>query len=372
VIGMDNDTTAFRKAPHDERFLPDVIFAEMLYGCRPVYSKFRCLAMPELRTSALLGWGETVVFRENGSFDELVLDLGERTWAHVNVLEDRIDLRIGGESHSEVIRQCDFIVDQFGRYVPDEGPPETGTHAKVSFWTYDGNAHAYDRWLAVSPLEEVLGNYSERSVIALRHLCEDFKPTDSGLILWHGEPGTGKSRAVEVVADAWRNWCDVHFITDPERFLSSGSAYLFEVMHSGSEQQLWDDRPTRDAEDDRWRLIVLEDSGELLSVDAANVTGQGLARLLNLTDGAMGKSMRTIVLITTNEPVKKIHPALQRPGRCLQLHEFDRLSVDESTAWLIAHDLDPCASEPMTLAELYSLLSGGPQTAPVLHLGFGG
>ena len=65
-----------------------------------------------------------------------------------------------------------------------------------------------------------------------------------------------------------------------------------------------------------WKLVVLEDSGELLSIDAHERTGQALSRLLNVTDGVLGQGTKAIVLVTTNEPLRKLHPAIRRAGRC--------------------------------------------------------
>ena len=68
--------------------------------------------------------------------------------------------------------------------------------------------------------------------------------------------------------------------------------------------------------------IILEDTGELLHVDAKRDVGQALARLLNTTDGILGLGTPTMVLITTNEEIAKINPALTRPGRCAAAIEF--------------------------------------------------
>ncbi len=52
---------------------------------------------------------------------------------------------------------------------------------------------------------------------------------------------------------------------------------------------------------ERWRMLVLEDTGELLSIDAKERAGRGLSRLLNAVDGLLGQGSRVLLLITTNE-----------------------------------------------------------------------
>src|SRR4051794_32320182 len=41
-----------------------------------------------------------------------------------------------------------------------------------------------------------------------------------------------------------------------------------------------------------------------------------------------------LVLVTTNEHLTRLHPAVSRPGRCWLDVEFELLSVDDANAWL--------------------------------------
>jgi hypothetical protein len=91
----------------------------------------------------------------------------------------------------------------------------------------------------------------------------------------------------------------------------------------------WDDEDEDD--EDRWRLLILEDAGELIAV-----TGQALSRLLNVAHGLLGQGTRTLLLITSNEPVKPLHPAARRPGRCLVDIEFTPALDRRANAWLAA------------------------------------
>ena len=65
------------------------------------------------------------------------------------------------------------------------------------------------------------------------------------------------------------------------------------------------------------------------------------------------------MLITTNEPVKRLHPAARRSGRCLADIEFTALSAEEANAWLAAHGRSRRVSAPTTLAELFGTASDG-------------
>ncbi len=83
------------------------------------------------------------------------------------------------------------------------------------------------------------------------------------------------------------------------------------------------------------------------------------SRLLNLTDGLMGQGHDVIVLITTNEPLSAMHPAVVRPGRCLSEMEFGPLSVEAANRWLGAHGSGVTVAKPTSLAELYAAIGDG-------------
>ena len=86
-------------------------------------------------------------------------------------------------------------------------------------------------------------------------------------------------------------------------------------------------------------LVVLEDAGEPMSTTARAAPGYGLSRGLTLTDGPLGQGLELPLLITTNEPLGTLHPAVTRPGRCLAEVEFGPLSAEECNRWLTSATL---------------------------------
>ncbi|MCI0635376.1 MAG: ATPase, partial [Actinobacteria bacterium] len=163
----------------------------------------------------------------------------------------------------------------------------------------------------------------------------------------------------------WREWCCVHYITDPDAFLAD-SNYLLRVLLG--EDEGGSDEAGRGAE--TWRLLVLEDTGELFAADARERVGQGVSRLLNVVDGLIGQGLRILVLLTTNEDVGRLHSALSRPGRCVFRHEFGRLSVEEARAWLARRGIDTAVERPRTLAEVFALAEGRVSEVDERAIGF--
>jgi hypothetical protein len=216
---------------------------------------------------------------------------------------------------------------------------------EVDFWYGDRNGPRFvSRRLDAPTWPEISAHYAAPARDAVNALVAGTPREDGGrLILWHGPPGTGKTTAIRSLARSWSGWCRTLFVVDPERFLGEAS-YLMSVLLGA------DDHDDDDEERPTWRLIVIEDADELLRADAKKETGQSLSRLLNLADGFIGRGLRTLVMITTNEPLGRLHPAVVRPGRCLAEVEFPALSPAEAAALIgdghAVHD-------DVTLAEVF-------------------
>lgn len=154
----------------------------------------------------------------------------------------------------------------------------------------------------------------------------------------------------------------MHYVVDPEVFFGTRAGYMLEVV-------LDEDDDDDEGGDGRWRLLVLEDTGELLAADAKQQTGQGLSRLLNLVDGMFGQGLRVLVLVTTNEPLRRLHPAVSRPGRCAARIEFAPFAGEESAHWLAGRGLGGDEVTEITLADLFARAAGA-TPEPVRRVGF--
>lgn len=245
-----------------------------------------------------------------------------------------------------------------GMLATEPPPPD---RVSVAFWMQGScGGEVRHREIESPEFAAIAQNYPSPVRAALQALAATRTPEGGRLILLRGAPGTGKSHALRALARAWSPWCSAHFIMDPEELFGRGGAYMLDVL-------TWDG----DDGEDRWRLVILEDAGELIAADARAVAGQALSRLLNVADGLLGQGTRTLVLITTNEPLKRLHPAIHRPGRCLADIEFTPFTVAEANAWLAAQGQGRRVTAPMPLAELYAYEEHAPATPDTAQAGFG-
>jgi len=300
-----------------------------------------------------------------------------------------ISLQVGHASVSvaaDTEERAGELIEELRRQLPTPDPSGR-QEVTVTFWTYGphGPQPAW-RTITVPQWSEIDRNYAGEARSELERLMRELRPASGGqLVLWHGESGTGKTFALRALAWEWRDWCDVHYVVDPDSFFGQHADYLMHVLLQTENEGGWTSyvgggalgfsmRSSElvvgegdEAEEERrprdWRLLVLEDTGELLQPDAKAIIGQGLARFLNLVDGLIGQGLRVLVLVTTNEEIRKLHPAVARPGRCAANVSFTRLSAEESDSWLGERGVAP-AGKAQTVAELYSRLAGGDGAAP--------
>ncbi len=302
---------------------------------------------------------EVVLAEQDGALFNISLYSG---WIHVQVAADDLE------------RVAATLARLKERFPPPD--PSSSHKVNVQFWTYGqhGPISSY-RQVSVPEWPDLEPNYAEPTRGGLDGLMRNFTPAHGGqLILWHGEAGTGKTFALRALAWEWRDWCEFQYIVDPDSFFGEHADYLMSVLTQPGYAEMADPRVMHHmhmsggyvgaAEEDgdggskAWRLLVLEDTGELLRPDAKSIIGQGLSRFLNVVDGLIGQGLRILVLVTTNEPIKTLHPAVARPGRCAADIEFERLSTDEANAWLEHAGTAERVERPSLLADLYALGAG--------------
>jgi len=251
---------------------------------------------------------------------------------------------------------------KFGMSVVSEAAtPEDAEHPTVPIivWSSGEYGANHSRVTIDAPFwTDIQPNYTSATQGALAAIMEGATPEtiSGGVGVWYGNPGTGKTTALRALCREWSGRASIEIVMDPGEFFTGESDTLRELLLHRDEQS--GQSRGQGQKDDKLRLLVFEDAGEFVAADARAEVGRGLSRLLNVTDGLIGDGLHLAVLITTNEPIKKLHPAIRRPGRCWSKVEFKPLSAEEANAWYRHKDSELTVNSATTIAEAYSGLRG--------------
>ena len=180
-------------------------------------------------------------------------------------------------------------------------------------------------------------NYGEDFVKISESLIDSLNNEKSGLYLFHGSPGTGKSSYIKYLCSGVVNRKIVYI---PVGLI--GSLTSPDMM-----PLLMDNKDL---------ILVIEDAEKaLVSRDEAGRSDL-VSTILNLTDGFLGSALNITVVATFNTAKEKIDDALLRKGRLKHCYEFVKLTKKQ--AQRLAESLNLPATDittDMTLADVYYL-----------------
>ena len=151
------------------------------------------------------------------------------------------------------------------------------------------------------------------------------------LTLLHGIPGTGKTTILKKL---------INDIDDPRK------VYYMDcnMMTSFSDGSFFDFALTNLSK----KIVILEDCESILRTRNKG-TNKIMSTILNMTDGFISSYLKIHFIFTFNCPLNEIDKALLRKGRLNYRYDFRELKLDKCKL------INPLATKPMTLAELYNM-----------------
>jgi len=181
------------------------------------------------------------------------------------------------------------------------------------------------------------------------HYNDDFRPISehieefidskkSGLVILHGEQGTGKTTYIRHLI----NTHDCSFVYLPMDMASqlTKPEFVSFIKESLSNS-----------------IIILEDCEQLLEDRGQSLSNlnSGLSNILNMADGLLGDALNLRFICTFNSDVRNIDKALLRKGRLIEKYEFKKLTAEKTAALQTElYGQADATVKPMTLAEIFN------------------
>ncbi len=258
---------------------------------------------------------------------------------HLRSRNNRLYIQVLGHDERMTIELANKLVAHY--FAPTHKGPD---RVDYGLWinTEFGSDH---ETMVPRPWRDNIQNYSRDVQTQLGKLMATTSLPEHGgrVVLFHGQPGTGKTWALRSLMTEWQEWARFEFILDVERFFND-VAYASNLLKSSSSRQ---------------RILVLEDADAYVA--RSTHRHAGMARLLNLADGILSESQKSAFFFTTNATPDELDAALTRPGRCLAAIKFGPLSVDEANKQFDGTSYR--TTSPMTIAEIFAQRGVAPRIA---------
>ena len=161
------------------------------------------------------------------------------------------------------------------------------------------------------------------------------QPKSKGLVLLHGEPGTGKTTYIKHLSSLVKK--DM-LILPPymTNYLTSPEIIPFLL-------------------DNKESVLIIEDAERILQSREAGGDTNSVSNILNLTDGLLADCMHIQVIATFNASKHLLDKALLRKGRLMVDYAFGKLAPAKSNALLAQLGMEFRTDQPMTLADIFNL-----------------
>lgn len=187
-------------------------------------------------------------------------------------------------------------------------------------------------------------------------LLKRLETDTKGLVLLHGDPGTGKTHYIRVLL----------------RELAALNKNVFYVppsmVHSLADPGMVNFMSKKILEEEEDTILLIEDAEPLLASREYDHTGRstGITNLLNSTDGILNDILGLVVIATFNTSLENIDKALLRPERLIARKFF--LKHNRENAEEIAKELGVEGDLPESEDEMWSIadLCGAKQERGVL------
>jgi hypothetical protein len=208
------------------------------------------------------------------------------------------------------------------------------------------------------PMEDVkcdIGmNYGKEFTQVNQKIIENLTEKKSGLYIFNGPPGTGKTFYIKYLTNA----------IDNRKFILVPNTIVDSIFSPKMVQNIYTFKDS---------VLILEDA-ELCVFKRDGTNNELVSGILNITDGLLKDLLNISIIVTFNSSeIEQLDKALLRKGRLRAIYKFDYLSRENAQKLLNDLDKKYDATGPMTLADIYNVddeVDLGGETVPNQGVGF--
>ncbi len=181
---------------------------------------------------------------------------------------------------------------------------------------------------------DIKSNYNDDFENTHNTISEAIASKQSGLILLHGIPGTGKTTYIKSLISNHNN---LNFIFIQNEFVNN---LLDPDFISFLLQQ-------------RNAILIIEDAEKVLTSREQSNQNSVVSTILQLTDGLFSDYLNIKVICTFNTSLSKIDTALMRKGRMIAMYEFKALTLEKTNNLLTTLKLKN-TDKGLTISDIYN------------------
>jgi hypothetical protein len=233
----------------------------------------------------------------------------------------------------KILYQNDATLQRIRKCMDREGQPKKHSNVYL-LCSSDGmlNLQRFDIKLPQKKMDLEL-NYGKEASAKFERVAESISGNKGGLVLFSGDPGTGKSTFI--------------------KYLTTKTTRKVIYLSSGAAEQLTSPDFLSFIMGYRNCILLLEDAEKVLR-SRESQDNEAISNVLNITDGILGDCLNIMVIATFNIDRERIDSALVRKGRLVIEHHFTALPPDNCNLILESVGSERRTEKPMTLAEIYN------------------
>lgn len=177
-------------------------------------------------------------------------------------------------------------------------------------------------------------NYNDDFIEISETVSDSIKQNNSGMILLHGKPGTGKTTYIKYLISKHRE----------HNFIFVKNEFVDKLLDPDFISFLLKQRNT---------ILIIEDAEKVISSRESKIDNSVVSTILQLTDGLFSDYLNLKIICTFNTHLSKVDTALLRKGRLIALYEFKPLTIEKTHALLESISNDK-VEEGMTISDIYN------------------